>query len=137
MIIHESVFLYLEFFKEDSLIGLTWLPTTEDMTDEEHQRELLKYLDFVLELKPKRALNNSKNFLFTTSPTMQEWIDDTILTPSTKVGLTKIAIVMTQEFITGLAIEQLIDTALSSQEITLRSFEDKEEAKEWLLSASK
>ncbi|WP_375560524.1 hypothetical protein ACE193_22980 [Bernardetia sp. OM2101] len=136
MIVYESVFLRLEFFKDDSLIEVTWLPATENITDEEYKEELLNYLNFALELKPKRAIMNSQSLLFTASPTIQEWTDQTIITPSTEVGLTKVAVVMSKEFIASLAIEQLMEDTSSNQIVTIMSFKDKEEAREWVLSIS-
>ena len=133
MAIYESIFLRLDFFEDKGFIEATWYPTTENFTEREYKEEFLNYLHLALEFKPKRAMINTQDFLFTTSPTLQEWTSETISAPIIEMGLKQMAFVVSKEFIAQLAIEQLMEEP-SAQKFTTKYFDSKEEAKEWILS---
>ncbi|WP_338789990.1 STAS/SEC14 domain-containing protein [Bernardetia sp. MNP-M8] len=135
MIIYESVFSRLEFFKDDNFIEATWFATTEDMTPEQYKEAMTNYLKFALEFKPKRALVNLQNFLFTVSPTLQEWTESTMAKSLLKLGWKEMAMVVSPEFISQLSVEQLMEEKLH-QNFTTKYFPTKEEARKWIMSLS-
>ena len=135
MTIYDSVFLRLDFFKEHNFIEATWSAATEHLTEQEYKEELLNYLKLALDFKPKRVLVNTQDFLFTTTPTLQTWTNETISAPNVEMGLKQTAFVVSKEFIAQLAIEQLMEEP-SAQKFTTKYFDSKEEAKEWILSFS-
>lgn len=81
-------------------------------------------------------LDNRLNF-FVISPELQQWHAKNISTQIAKTlpnpELLKVAIVVSEDFISQLSIEQTLEEHATTGEIS-RYFEDECEAREWLLS---
>ncbi len=133
MEVYKSEYLHLAFFAEYALIEMTWLPSTEKMTEQEYKQEFLNYLDIILKLRPKKIIPDTRNMFFAIAPELQEWTNQTIFPPSLEMGLNKAAFVISQEMISQLSIEQTMQEQEGVKFVT-RYFGSKEEAKEWILS---
>jgi hypothetical protein len=103
------------------------------MTEEEYKQEFLNYLDIILKVRPKKIIPDTRNMFFPIAPELQEWTNQTIFPPSLEMGLNKAAFVISQEMIAQLSIEQTMEEHEGVKFIT-RYFDNKEEAKEWILS---
>ncbi|WP_375562887.1 STAS/SEC14 domain-containing protein [Bernardetia sp. OM2101] len=133
MRIYESNYLQIDSVAEQHLLELTWLPATADMTSEEYKDEHVNLLKFMLEQKTKRVLGNIKQLGFVVSPEVQEWMNENIFAPVMEKGFSKLAIVMSTEFLAQLSIEQAMEEEVGQQIIT-KYFDDKEEAREWIMN---
>ncbi len=133
MEVYKSKYLHLAFFAEQELIEMTWLPPTDSMTEDEYKKEFLNYLDIILSLRPKKIIADTRTMFFPIRPEIQEWINQTIFPPSLEMGLNKAAFVMSEEMISQISIEQTMEENEGVKFIT-RYFDNKEEAKEWILS---
>ena len=133
MEVYKSKYLHLAFFAEQELIEMTWLPSTDNMTEEEYKQEFLNYLDIILKVRPKKIIADTRNMFFSIVPELQEWTNQTIFPASLEMGLNKAAFVLSQEMIPQMSIEQTMEEH-EGVKFTTRYFDDKEDAKEWLLS---
>jgi hypothetical protein len=133
--VYESKFLQLEFDADTKLIELTWLPHTENMTEESYKSEFLVYLQSILNLRPTKLIADTRLMDFVISPELQKWTNQTIFPKSLEIGLNKVAFVVSREFITQMSIEKTMKENEGSQFIT-RYFDQKEKALDWILPLS-
>lgn len=133
MEVYHSRYQHIAFYPEHELIETTWLPSSYDMTREEYMQELLNYSDIILKLLPKKVLGDARSMFFPIDPALQEWTDQKITVASLEIGLTKAAVVISQEMITQLSIEQTMEER-EGLKYTARYFESKVEAKAWLIA---
>lgn len=133
MNIYQSDYLQIDAFDEQRLLELTWLPATSHMIAEEYKNEHVELLKFMLAQKTEKVLGNIKNLGFVASPQVQEWMNENIFVPAMGVGFSKLAVVMSTEFLAQLAIEQVMDEEVG-QQIMTKYFDDVEEAKEWIIN---
>ena len=130
---YNSKYLHLAFFAEQELIEMTWLSSTNEMTQDEYKQESLKYLSFFLEFCPKNTIADTTNMLFPIVPELQEWTNEIITAPIIEKGLKKVAIIVSKELIAQLSVEQVMEEQ-EAIKLTTQYFDNKEKAKEWLLS---
>lgn len=135
MEVYNSKYLHLAFFAEQELIEMTWLPSTDQMTEEEYKQEFLNYLDIILKVRPKKIIPDTTDMLFPIAPERQDWTNHVIFPPSLEMGLNKVAFVVSKGIISQLSIEQTMEEHEGVKFMT-RYFENKKEAKEWILSLS-
>lgn len=133
MEVYNSKYLHLAFSAEQELIEMTWLPSTDEMTEEEYKQEFINFIDIILKIRPRKAINNTKNMFFPIVPELQEWTNQVVFPPSLEMGLNKVAFVVSQEMIPQLSIEQTMEEHEGMKFVT-GYFENKEEAKKWILS---
>ena len=133
MEVYKSKYLHLAFFAEQELIEMTWLPSTDTMTEEEYKQECLNLLEIIFKFSPKRIIPDSKNMFFLVTIELQEWTNEQLFAPALKMGLNKVAVVANAEMIQQLSIEQLMEEPTATNFIT-RYFDSKEKAKTWILS---
>ena len=116
-----------------------WHSESLHMEEEDYKETHLTMRDHLAEnaYTPHRFfLDNRLNF-FVISPELQEWHAKNI---STKVveslpnpGLLRVAIIVSEDFISQLSIEQTIEEYTSTNEFT-KYFQDEVQAREWLLN---
>lgn len=132
MRVYESSYLQIDSFEEKSLLELTWLSATEGMTAEEYKNEHVELLKFMLDKKIERILGNIKDLRFVVSPEVQAWMNESIFVPAIEVGFSKLAVVMSTEFLAQLSIEQVMEEEVGRKIIT-KYFDNKEAAREWIV----
>ena len=122
-----------------SLYEQYWHRASSDMEEEDYQEIHLQIRDHLIQnAYPLRGffLDNRENF-FVISPELQEWHAENV---SAKLEAAlpnaselKVAIVVSEDFISQLSIEQTMEENATSGEVS-RYFQDEHEAREWLLS---
>lgn len=132
MQVYQSPYLQINLYLEDSLIELIWLPATLDITTEEYKHEHVELLKVVLEHKIAKVLANTKDLGVVITPEVQEWMNENIFLPAMENGFNKIAIIVSTEFFTQLSIEQAMEEEVG-QKIKTGYFDNREDAKEWIL----
>lgn len=130
-----SIYLDLDL----NLFEQYWHSESSDMEEEDYKEPHLIMRNHLLgkAYAPHLFfLDNRLNF-FVISPELQQWHAKNI---STKIAetlpnpeLLKVAIVVSEDFISQLSIEQTLEEHATTGEIS-RYFEDEHEAREWLLS---
>ncbi|HAS42166.1 MAG TPA: hypothetical protein DCS93_16940 [Microscillaceae bacterium] len=116
-----------------------WHSASSDMEEEDYKEIHLKVRDhLVSHAYPLRGffLDNRLNF-FVISPELQAWHAENVSAKLEAALLNarelKVAIVVSEDFISQLSIEQTMEENATSGEVS-RYFQDEYEAKEWLLS---
>jgi hypothetical protein len=128
------------FDEENKILYSDWLPTTENMTEEDFFQEMKEWLRVSLEAKFEYLYDNCVNFLFPISPKNQIWMAKLLNEPWVKIGLKKYAHIMPDELISGLSVEQMFEEFFNmnlENQFEIQHFPDGESANEWLLGGRK
>ena len=124
------------FDKEFALFTWEWLPATEDMFDDEAKEILTAMMTAIENSKPKYVLANDVQNLGSFSVDIQDWIGQTVAKTFIDCKIKRIALILSNEFISQMPIGQAQDevNAKSEGKFVMKAFVDKdmELAKEWL-----
>ncbi|MCU0393871.1 MAG: hypothetical protein MUE81_22400 [Thermoflexibacter sp.] len=112
-----------------SMMEHHWTIDSYEMTEDEFKKEQLIYLDFAEKLKPKVGFVNSRELLFTITPSIQNWMNETLHPRYVDIGLKKAAFLMSSDFFSEISIRQIFEDYLPFQ---VGYFDDEKEAKSWL-----
>ncbi len=109
------------------------VPATAEMSAEEYKNEHVELLKFMLEQKTQKVLGNIKDLGFVVSPEVQGWMNEHIFVPAMEGGFSKLAVVMSTEFLAQLSIEQVMEEEVG-QQIMTKYFDEIEQAREWIVN---
>jgi hypothetical protein len=117
----------INYFKTESLVELTWLPGTQDMTDQDFKQSLCVFAEGALQHRAKRLIIDMRQFKGRPTADVGAWRDDVIVPKYEKAGVKKIAWiwpgVSTDEMGEGVAYQQ-------------RYFATRDEATNWCVADS-
>jgi hypothetical protein len=133
--VYKSKYLHIAFFAEQSLMELSWLSESKMMDTQDCKQEFLNYADVVRKLHPKRIILDLRTMLFTFSPDLQNWIDQTIIPSLLASGMRWVAFVVGDDFFVVLSTKQVM-AEQNGIKFTTQYFDSKEAAKQWILSAT-
>jgi SpoIIAA-like len=136
MLVYSSKYVEIQFFESQSLLEAVWLPTTENMNQEEYKATFEKILTLFQEYHPVFWLGDTVNFKMAVVPELQEWTAQTLTPQLIDLGLRKMALLIPEELIANLALQQSVDEITDEMEqekaFEMRYFDKIEEARKWL-----
>ncbi|MBX2843181.1 MAG: hypothetical protein KTR26_15535 [Flammeovirgaceae bacterium] len=103
---YKSANISIQFYEENSLLRANWFPESEEMTEEVLKKELLYWANGIKQFLPTRLLVDSRQFIFTISPSMQIWMAENIYPFYTKNEVKKQAFLVSHDFIARISIMQ-------------------------------
>jgi hypothetical protein len=127
----ENEFLSLEDIAEGYIL-LRWKKNTERMRIEEYKTCVQKYAEAIAQLKSPLFLVDTREFLFTIPPKIQEWINEEIFPKNIEDGLRRMAILTSSDFLSQLSVEQTMHEN-PSLGFASHFFDSEEKALSWLL----
>jgi hypothetical protein len=81
----------ISYFKTERLAELTWLPGTQQMTDQDFKEALLVFAEGALQHRAERLVIDMRQFMARPSAEVGAWRDDVIVPKYEKPGVKKIA----------------------------------------------
>ena len=108
-----------------------WSKESYEMSEEEFKNFQLKNLEIAKQTFPKRLLVNTVDFKFTVTPEIQDWINQDLHPQFERMGMKKIAFLMSTDFYAHFSIEQIFDDCRFFQ---VEYFDQEENARLWLLN---
>ncbi len=118
--------------EKNSLIKVVRNVKDQSISDEDYQKDLLLWRDIILEHQPKFQLVDMRHNNYTISPEMQVWLNSNLMAPARKVGMKKVAFLVSEDLFAQVSIEQSMEEEEGKQFQTFY-FEEEDEAMEWLL----
>ncbi len=95
---------------------------------------MLEYAAQVEKYKPKRLIVDSQMFFFPITPDMQDWTNNTIFPRVLAAGLRKVAIILTPDIISQMALEQTMEENVALQ-FQIRYFDKESASRDWLMAS--
>lgn len=129
--LYDSEFQTISFDQETCILHERWKPETEKMNDTIFKTEMLNQLKAAKTAHPQSVITDTLQMNYVISVKMQEWMNITIFPEFIQSGITKIAILLTEELITQLSVEQTMEEEEGSK-FSVLYFSDKKEAEKWL-----
>lgn len=136
MILLDNEYLKVGLDDENKLLTLDWTTLTAQMPEAIYQETMIKLAEFVEQYQVKKWMGNTLNFALAITPNLQEWTVENFSGRIVAAGLTKMALIVPQEFISNLAVQQTVDEMQSTSNpltFEIRYFDDLLQAKKWLL----
>lgn len=118
---------------KDHCLRVTWKEDSINLEDAEFMAINEKYLELIQAHKLTAFFIDTRKFLYTISPEIQDWVGENILSKLPELGVKRLAFLMSEEFIAQLSIEQTMDNL--GENCQMRYFDNKEEALTWLENA--
>jgi len=106
--IFENNYKLIEFDEQSKIVHDTWKNTVK-LDNDKYLTEMTRIAENVELYKPKGLLVNAINFEYGITPETQEWINKNIFNRFAEAGVTKIAMIMSTDFITALSLEQVME----------------------------
>jgi hypothetical protein len=117
----------INYFKTEKLVELTWLPGTQQMTDQDFKEAVYVFAEGALQHRANRLIIDMRQFMGRPSAEVGAWRDEVIVPKYEKAGVKKLAWiwpgVSADEAGTGAAYQQ-------------RYFEGRDEAINWCVARS-
>jgi len=117
----------INYFKTEKLVELTWLPGTQQMTDQDFKEAVYVFAEGALQHRANRLIIDMRQFMGRPSTEVGAWRDEVIVPKYEKAGVKKLAWiwpgVSADETGTGAAYQQ-------------RYFEGRDEAINWCVARS-
>ncbi len=130
-ILYQSTYFLISFDAQNHFLHYIFNENTSQMTNEEYIKELKIFISLVQQYQPQKNLGNMLSFFFIIIPEIQEWINENLFPLYQTVGLKKLAILLSKEFIAALSIEQTMhDNDIKTFKTLF--FDNEREAKIWL-----
>lgn len=109
MEVFKSKFLTVSYNPKNQILKAVWDPATQQMTDTDFQENIQTGIWKNIEhYKPIGFIGDTRQFLFIIAPELQEWYGTSISSIFGKYTK-KIAMIMSQDFISQLSVEQTIE----------------------------
>ncbi len=119
---------------ENRLLVYKWKDTIMDLDEESYKEGFLDSTKFLYQYEPLRVIHDSRTHVYPITPELQKWITENITPKYREVGIKRVAYVMPHEFLTRLALEQLVLKLLAFKEgIKRMFFDDYDNALRWVM----
>jgi len=127
---YETAFTIISYDREKEFQHQIW-KHSEDITEDEVKHEVNLNAQGTIIHGAKLLLSDTRNFTFTISPELQNWMIDNFFKLIIKAGVKKYAILVSSDLFSQVSIEQTVDENKDNSVIT-RYFDSEDEAKKWL-----
>jgi len=128
-LLFENEFIAIHRDVAINVVKAVWSTNTEKMQNDAFKACVKAIWANVQQHKPIGFVGDTRNFLFSIHPSVQEWyganIDDTFGS-----GTNKVAMIMSKHFIEQLSIEQTIEED-KTKGVTTQYFDNEEQAIKW------
>lgn len=119
-----------QYFAEQKLFQSIW-ETPTIMPEQVYREEIRKYYQKIEETRPLNIIIDASQANYTVSVETQEWMVDTFSHIYLEIKLEKLALVMSEEFITQLSLEQTLED-MGATPYQIKYFDQLEKAQEWI-----
>ena len=117
----------INYFKTEKLVELTWLPGTQQMTDQDFKEAVDVFAEGALQHRANRLIIDMRQFMGRPSAEVGAWRDEVIVPKYEKAGVEKLAWIWP-----GVAADETGTGAAYQQ----RYFEGRDEAINWCVARS-
>ncbi len=131
MEVFKNIFLQIEYKSEENICIGNWTLKTEQASNVDFKvwnNELVKIIE---KYKPSGFLANTLNYRFVISPDLQKWSVSNVFELFAKVGLKKIAMIVTDDLFPQVSLEQFIEE-YEGGKIETKYFDKEVDSLKWL-----
>lgn len=127
----ESKYLNISWCEEFLYLFIDWQPESSQMKEVNFKDQIKGERAAVDKFSPKYIIANTIDFGFPITPDLQEWHNNFLFPIFKKVGIKKLAIIVSKDLFAQISIEQMMEENKEINMVT-RYFTSFEEAKDWM-----
>jgi len=128
---HEAVSVKID--PEEKMLLILWKKGSIHLSNDTFKEINLKYLEIIHQHQIKTLLINAIDLDFPISAELQDWVGIHVIEETKKLGIAKLATVVSHEFVTQMSIEQTFDVSNDNpSKKKMGYFGNEEEAILWL-----
>lgn len=131
MILYIDEYQTLKHNREASLLEMSWTDATSKLSEKPYMRRMENVAYYMEQSRPVNILANLEQMTYTGSSSLLPKINKAIKNRMANMGVQKMALVKSQDVITQLMVEQLMNNQ-NGHNFSIQFFEDEETAKHWL-----
>lgn len=133
MVLYADRYQMLKYNSKSSMFMMDWTDASSDLCEEPYQRKINNALNFVEQSRPVSVLANLENMIYTGTFSNEDNITGKMWAKLEQIGVEKVAVINSNDFITKHLINQAIKT-YKGKKYTIRFFKKHEDAMSWLMS---
>ena len=127
-------FYDLKYDEEKDIVFLIWNKESKNLKDEEFLQVQDIYTEYIIEKKAKNTIVDIRNLNFAVRPSLQEKIAKKYYPKTIKAGLSKVAVINSNELIAQISAEQMMEEAEAAPFQT-KFFDEVKSAIQWLIKS--
>ena len=126
----DNEYLTIDYHPDCELLKLVWKSTSADIKSEEEFKWLLGQVAEIYEtFKPSYVLYDQRKFFFPLTPELQNWINENLVAILKRIGVKKMAFVLSHDLFSRISVEQTLEEA---GKLNIKYFEDIDAAQKWV-----
>jgi len=130
-VLFESDAVLVKYQNESKIFEYQWKPRATELSDEEYRSAMLSVMQQVEALQPRLVVANTKHSSFTIRVEMQKWVAENVIAPAARLGMKKLALVVSSDLIIQLSVEQSLDETVE-RPFETKYFDEAAAAYQWL-----
>ncbi|KXX71971.1 hypothetical protein [Flammeovirga sp. SJP92] len=132
---YKSDFQKIEWDDSSKILKTTW-NTPINISEELYRNEVLQYLRVTEEMAPKLLLVDAIRAYYNVRPDTQDWINERSVILNKKIGLQKMAFIVSSDIFSQMSFEKILDKTTSEIDLfKLQYFDDEHNATDWLINS--
>ncbi|MBD0402791.1 hypothetical protein [Flammeovirga sp. EKP202] len=132
---YKSDFQKIEWDDSSKILKSTW-NTPINISEELYRNEIIAYLRVTEEIAPKLILVDAIRAYYNVLPETQDWINEQSVPLNVKIGLEKMAFIVSSDIFSQMSFEKILDKTTSEIDLfKLQYFDDEVNATEWLTNS--
>jgi len=128
-VVHQSKYLTINHDDLNKIFINYWLSSTANMTNEEFKKEIGIIIELAEQFSIRGILVNSIDYMYPITPEIQDWYNEFTTSTLIKIGVSKMVIIVSTDFLSRLSVEQMFD---DQKGITIAYYSDIKNAMTWL-----
>jgi hypothetical protein len=127
---------YIDIYELDApssarVLKLLWKPSSEHLSEKDYKRHIHTWADTVRDMRPHAVLVDTRKHLVSIDLPMQTWFVENIFPKYAQSGMTKLAFIESEDFISQISIEQTMDED-TNVPFKTAYFDTEEKALQWI-----
>lgn len=131
MLLFENDFVHIEYQSGIGAIIMRWSEKTHFLKPEQYKSIIKTWIENIENQNAKLLMINTETHTFNISLELQQWFAEEILPEYERLGINKLAFVVSHDIFTQASIEQAMDEA-QQQSYQSQYFDKETDAVEWL-----
>ena len=123
--------LTIDYFIDDNFL-LVKRVDTENKDNEYYKEQILEWKSIIEKFKPERQLIDYTDYTFPITPELQKFTNENLLEDSYKIGLKKVAFLISHNLFVQMSIEKIMDKDAGKM-FDIKYFDNFKKAKDWIL----
>ena len=130
-ILFESDAVLVKYESESKIFEYEWQPRLTELSDEEYRGAMLEVMRHVQALQPRLVVANTKHSSFAIRVDLQKWVAENVIGPAVRLGMKKLALVVSSDLVIQLSVEQSLDET-AEKTFETKYFDEVAAAYQWL-----